>query len=147
MADEVFDSPTDWVAKHVREYVETDGRRGHRQWGVTILLLSTRGRKTGRLRRTALIYGEDGPGRYVVVGSNGGKAADPLWYLNLLDHPEAHVQVGEETFTARAHVAAGAERERLWREMAALWPDYDRYRTKTIREIPVVVLERLPAAG
>ncbi|MGW0811237.1 nitroreductase family deazaflavin-dependent oxidoreductase [Nonomuraea sp. NPDC002799] len=154
-SDEVYDSPTGWVAEHIREYVESDGKRGQRKWGVDMLLLTTRGRKSGKLRRTALIYGEDGggedsgggTGRYVVVGSNGGSATHPAWYLNVLDHPEVHVQVGAETFDAHARTVGGADRARLWLQMAALFPQYDVYRDKTTREIPVVILERLPAGA
>jgi len=74
--EDVFDSPTLWVAEHVRRYVESDGESGHRWSGVNTLLLTTRGRKSGRLRRTALIYGEDGD-RYLVVGSRGGADQHP----------------------------------------------------------------------
>ena len=139
---EISDSPTGWVAKHIRDYVATDGRVGHRRWGVRTLLLTTRGRRTGQLRRTALIYGTDGDGRYVVVASNGGRPDNPAWYLNLLAHPEAHVQVGADRFTAAAAEATGEERERLWTMMAELWPEYARYRAKTARAIPVMLLRR-----
>lgn len=139
--EEIADSPTGWVARHIQEYVESGGRRGHRRWGVTHLLLTTRGRRSGRLRRTALIYGEDA-GRYVVVASNGGHPHHPAWYLNLVANPEVGVQVGAEVFTARASTATGEEKERLWRRMADIWPDYDRYRKRTSREIPVVILAR-----
>jgi deazaflavin-dependent oxidoreductase (nitroreductase family) len=142
---EVHDSPTSWVARHIREYVESGGARGHRKWGVNTLLLTVRGRASGKLRRTALIYGADGPGRYVVVGSNGGLATHPAWYLNLLANPQAGVQVGPESFPARAAEATGADRERLWRMMAQLWPQYDAYQDKLDRRIPVIVLERTSA--
>lgn len=86
--EKVHDSPTGWVARHVRVYVETDGRKGHRWSGVSTLLLTTRGRKTGKLRRTALIYGEDRD-RYLVVGSKGGAKTHPSWYVNLVEHPRS----------------------------------------------------------
>ncbi|HEY3010768.1 MAG TPA: nitroreductase family deazaflavin-dependent oxidoreductase [Micromonosporaceae bacterium] len=130
-----------WVANHVRRYLATDGRQGHRRWGVTNLLLTTRGRRSGILRRTALIYGRD-QGRYVVVASSGGESHHPNWYLNLRANPEVYVQVAAETFTARASTATGRERDRLWRMMADMWPDYDRYQRRAGREIPVVVLQR-----
>jgi deazaflavin-dependent oxidoreductase (nitroreductase family) len=139
--EKVHDSPTGWVARHVRGYVETSGRKGHRWSGVHTLLLTTRGRKTGKLRRTALIYGED-RGRYVVVGSKGGAQRHPMWYLNLRDDPEVTVQVGPDRFPAQARTARPRERPRLWRMMASMWPDYDRYQDRTDREIPVVILER-----
>lgn len=139
-SDEIIDSPTGWVAKHIREYVETGGRRGHRRWGVDHLLLTTRGRRSGKLRRTALIYGRDAD-RYVVVGSSGGQPRHPAWVLNLLADPQVRVQVGAETFPARAYPAEGEEKERLWRLMAGIWPDYNRYRRRTSRDIPVVILQ------
>jgi deazaflavin-dependent oxidoreductase (nitroreductase family) len=141
MAGEVFDSPTGWVARHVRHYVETDGRTGHRWGGVYTLLLTTCGRKSGKLRRTGLIYGEDG-GRYLVVASRGGAKKHPSWYLNLVEHPEVQVQVGADTFPARARTASSEEKARLWQLMTSIWPEYDRYQAKTTRDIPVVILER-----
>jgi deazaflavin-dependent oxidoreductase (nitroreductase family) len=140
MEEEVFDSPTGWVARHVRGYLETEGRRGHRWSGVHTLLLTTRGRQSGRLRRTALIYRRDGD-RYVVVGSNGGRPRHPAWYHNLLANPEVQVQVGAEKFRARARPATGSERTRLWHLMTEIWPDYDRHQRRATRQIPVVTLE------
>ena len=134
---DVTDSPVGWVHAHVRRYVESGGSRGHRWSGCDTLLLTTRGRRTGLLRRTALIYGRDGD-RLVVVGSNGGKARHPDWYLNLQHDPEVRVQVGAEVFDARAEPATGATRERLWAVMVEIFPEYDRFRTRTAREIPVV---------
>jgi deazaflavin-dependent oxidoreductase (nitroreductase family) len=140
--DQVIDSPTGWVARHIRNYVDTGGRKGHRWSGVDTLLLTTRGRKSGRLRRTALIYGRDGD-RYLVVASNGGSPRHPLWYLNLAANPEVEVQVGAEQFPARARPATAAEKPGLWRVMAEIWPQYDAYQQKTGRDIPVVVIEPL----
>jgi deazaflavin-dependent oxidoreductase (nitroreductase family) len=140
--EEILDSPTGWVARHVRRYVETDGRSGHKWNRTQTLLLVTRGRKSGRLRRTALIYGRDGD-RYLLVASNGGARNHPFWYLNLTAHPEVQVQVGADRFTARARTASAEEKPRLWRLMTAVWPDYDRYQKRTSRDIPVVILERV----
>jgi deazaflavin-dependent oxidoreductase (nitroreductase family) len=141
--EEVSDSPTSWVARHIRRYVETDGAKGHQWRGVQTLLLTTRGRKTGRLRRTALIYGRDGD-RYLVVASNGGSKKHPSWYLNLADNPEVEIQVGAERFAARALPATPEERAELWPGMTSTWPEYDKYQAKTERVIPLVILERLP---
>lgn len=139
--EEVFDSPTRWIAEHVRRYVETDGRSGHRWGGVQTLLLTTRGRKSGKHRRTALIYGIDGD-RYLVVASKGGAKKHPDWYLNLVANPEVRVQVGADEFPARARTANAKEKPPLWRLMASIWPEYDQYQTRTSRNIPVVILER-----
>jgi deazaflavin-dependent oxidoreductase (nitroreductase family) len=141
--DEIFDSPTGWVNEHIHNYVETDGRNGHMWRGVPTLLLTTVGRKSGKKRRTALIYGKDGD-NYIVVASRGGHSKHPAWYLNLVENPEVDVQVGADKFSARAHTASDKEKPRLWKLMASIWPAYNDYQAKTKREIPVVVLERLP---
>jgi deazaflavin-dependent oxidoreductase (nitroreductase family) len=141
--EKATDSPTGWVAKHVRRYVESDGKDGHRWRGVDTLLLTTRGRSTGKLRRTALIYGLDRD-RYLVVASNGGSDPHPNWYQNLVADPHVSVQVGDETFEALARTATARQKPTLWDLMVSIWPEYATYQTKTEREIPVVVLERLP---
>src|SRR5574341_1970047 len=140
--EEVVDSPSGWVAEHIRRYVETDGRNGH-EWrrGVHTLLLTVRGRRSGTLHRTALIYGRDGDA-YVVVASLGGAPRHPQWYLNLVDDPEVQVQVGAERFSARARTADAAEKARLWPVMTSIWPDYEKYQARTDRDIPVVIIER-----
>lgn len=134
---DVTDSPVGWVHAHVQRYVESGGSDGHHWSGTDTLLLTTRGRRTGLLRRTALIYGRDGD-RLVVVGSNGGKERHPAWYLNLMHDPAVHVQVGPEMLDARAEPATGDTRDRLWTLMVEIFPAYDQFRTATTREIPIV---------
>jgi deazaflavin-dependent oxidoreductase (nitroreductase family) len=128
-------------AEHVRVYRETGGERGYRWRGTTILLLTTVGRSSGEERTTPLIYRADGE-RWVVVASKGGAPRNPAWYENLRAQPDATIQVRSEEIPVRASTAEGAERERLWALMAEVWPDYDEYKTRTDRQIPVVVLER-----
>jgi deazaflavin-dependent oxidoreductase (nitroreductase family) len=137
---QVVDSPSGFVADHIRTYLESDGEQGH-EWrnGVPTLLLTVLGRKSGVWRRTALIYGRDGE-NYVVVASKGGAEQHPMWWLNLREHPEAEIQVGPEKLSVVAHEAEGEERARLWDAMAEIWPDYNDYQTKTDRRIPIVVL-------
>jgi deazaflavin-dependent oxidoreductase (nitroreductase family) len=129
--------------EHVRRYIETGGGVGHEWNGVTTLVLTTVGRRTGLLRRSAMIYGRSGEA-YVVIASLGGAPMHPSWYLNLVARPEVEVQVGSELFRALARTAEGEERACLWQTMADHWPNYDVYATRTERLIPVVVLERLP---
>ena len=128
--------------EHVRRYRETGGEVGH-DWkeGSTVLLLTTKGRKTGEPRTTPLIYAQDGD-RYVIVASKGGAPEHPGWYRNLAKNPDVELQVKDDVFPARARTAEGDERERLWRKANEVWPHYDEYAEKTDREIPVVVLER-----
>ncbi|WP_229400139.1 nitroreductase family deazaflavin-dependent oxidoreductase [Micromonospora okii] len=141
-ADEsIEESPVGWVAEHVRRYLATDGAEGAEFNGYDALLVTTRGRRSGKLRRTALIYGRDGD-RVLLVASNGGAAAHPNWYLNLSADPEVEIQIGAERFRGRARTASGQERARLWELMTKVFPPYAEYQRKTAREIPVVVVER-----
>jgi deazaflavin-dependent oxidoreductase (nitroreductase family) len=143
LAEEVFDNPTGWVADHIRRYVESGGRRGHRFNGRDSLLLTTRGRRTGRLRRTALYYGRDG-GRYVLVATG---TRDPFWYHNVLANPAVVLQVRTEVFAAVARPADVAERPRLWELMVATFPRYAAYEREAGRELPVVVVEPTLTGG
>jgi deazaflavin-dependent oxidoreductase (nitroreductase family) len=138
--EQIFDSPQGWVRSHIQEYVESDGKKGHLWRGLPTLLLTTRGRKSGKLRRTALIYGRDGA-NYLVVASNGGAARHPNWYLNLAANPEVSVQVGADKLAARARSASAEEKLRLWPVMSKIFPMYDSYQAKTSREIPLVIVE------
>jgi deazaflavin-dependent oxidoreductase (nitroreductase family) len=131
--------------QHVEEYLRTGGEIGyHWRNGTTILVLFTKGRKTGEQRRHALIFrpwGDD----FLVVGSRGGNPKPPGWLVNLEADPEVEVQVGDRHFKATARIATDAEKPAMWAEMAKAWPAYDEYQTKTDRVIPVVVLQ--PVAG
>jgi deazaflavin-dependent oxidoreductase (nitroreductase family) len=140
--ENISDSPTGWVAKHIRRYVETDGQQGQVYNGVPALLLTTRGRLSGKLRRTALFYGQDDD-RYLLVASNGGAPKHPAWYLNLVEEPEVELQVGAERFAAYARTASAEEKPALWQKMIALFPLYASYQAKAGREIPLVIVERV----
>ncbi|MCC5886098.1 MAG: nitroreductase family deazaflavin-dependent oxidoreductase [Gammaproteobacteria bacterium] len=105
------------------------------------LLLTTRGRRTGEPRPAPLIYGKFG-GHYVVIASKGGLPDHPLWYLNLEADPDCELMVGATHMKAKARVAEGSERARLWKQMSAIYPPYDEYQQRAAgRTIPVVVLE------
>jgi deazaflavin-dependent oxidoreductase (nitroreductase family) len=129
-------------AAHVARYRETGGEHGHNWKGTTTLLLTTTGRRSGEQHTTPLIYqpyGDD----YLVVASRGGAPEPPAWYLNLQEQPEVELQVADEVFRAHARTATADEKPAMWSTMAATWPAYDEYQSKTDREIPVVVLERM----
>ncbi len=127
------------LAIHQFVYEHSGGRIGRRIGRSPMLLLRTKGRKTGRQRTAALLYHQAGD-QYIVVGSKGGSDSAPAWLLNLMARPEVEVQVGTTRFPAAARVASPAERSRLWPEMTKLWPQYDRYQAQTKRVIPLVVL-------
>jgi deazaflavin-dependent oxidoreductase (nitroreductase family) len=125
---------------HKRLYRWSNGRIGARMANLPVLLLDTVGRRSGTRRTNALTYlpwGDD----YVVIASVLGEPKHPAWYLNLVARPEVHVQVGARRFVARAREAEGEERERIWDALVKESGDYDQYRAKTGRRIPVVVLE------
>ena len=130
-------------ADHVRQYQESGGEEGY-IWrrGSEILLLTTKGRKSGEKRTMPLIFREI-DGDYVIVASKGGHPAHPAWFVNMRDAPdEIEIQVKDEVFPVSFRVAEGEERERLWTLMNEVWPDYEQYQAKTDRRIPVVVLSR-----
>ncbi|MEU8318630.1 nitroreductase family deazaflavin-dependent oxidoreductase [Nonomuraea sp. NPDC048881] len=127
--------------EHVQRYQATDGAEGHDWNNTTVLLLTTKGRNSGRPYTTPLIYQRFGDD-FLVVASKGGDPEDPQWYKNLLAHPDVEVQVKGDRFKARARTASEEEKPEMWRTMTRTWPQYDEYQEKTDRQIPVVVLER-----
>jgi deazaflavin-dependent oxidoreductase (nitroreductase family) len=132
--------PSNWVQEHTKSYIESNGEDGHIWNEVPTLLLTTTGRRTGRLITTPLIYGKDGS-RYFIVASRGGSHDHPNWYLNLNVHPTVEVQVLASKFQAEARTARNDEKWHLWSIMARIWPAYDDYQSRTTRLIPVVILE------
>src|SRR6266545_4662283 len=109
--------------------------------GAPILLLTTRGAKTGTTYTTPLAYTRDGD-RLVVIASKGGAPTNPAWYHNLVANPVVTLEVGEEKFEARASVTGGEERDRLYDAQATLMPGFAEYQRKTTRRIPVVIFDR-----
>jgi deazaflavin-dependent oxidoreductase (nitroreductase family) len=107
-----------------------------------VLLLHTKGARTGRDCLTPLIYRPDGD-RYVVAASMGGWKRNPDWYYNLLANPRAFIEVGSEAFAVTAEVALGDERDRLFALHTAAYPQFDYYQRKTKRVIPIVILTPL----
>lgn len=127
---------------HVRVYQETSGEKGYIWNGAPILLLTTKGHKSGQVRTTPLIFVQDGDA-VAIIASKGGAPEHPGWYLNLHAQPRVQVQVKGDVFDATARTADGAERARLWDDAVKVWPQYADYQAATDREIPVVVLERV----
>ena len=109
--------------------------------GAPILLLTTRGARSGATYTTPLVYTRDGE-RLVIIASKGGAPTNPAWYHNLVANPSVTLEVGAEKFEATATVAQGEERDRLFDAQAALMPNFAQYQRNTTRRIPVVVLER-----
>lgn len=110
--------------------------------GRDVLILSTKGAKSGEVRENPLVFTRDGD-NYVVVASKGGAPTNPSWFHNVAKDTEVTVEVGDDKFKARAHVPDGDEYERLYQQHASINPNFHEYRLKTTRKIPVIVLERL----
>ena len=140
----VIDSTQTWVKNQIDEYVATDGAKPVFRYGSPLVLLTYQGRKTGQWRRTCLI-GAEYQGSYLLVASKGGADDNPLWYPNLVENPVAWLQVGADYFPVAARTATAAEKPERWDYMVSLYPEYADYQTKTDRDIPIVILEPIPA--
>jgi len=126
----------------IEEFRTNQGKVGGPFGGMQLLLLTVTGRKTGKAYTRPLAYTQDGD-RLVIVASKGGAPTNPDWYHNLTMHPEVTVEVGADRFRARAVKATGKERERLFEQHAQQYPQFNDYKTKTTRELPVFLLERI----
>ena len=142
MADDApAPDPNEFNTKIIAEFRANGGKVGPPFEGAPMVLLTSVGAKSGKQRVNPLVYTTDGD-RYVIIASKGGAPTNPDWYYNVKANPEVTVEIGEETFAARATVAEPAERDRLFAAQAELMPGFKDYEKATDRVIPVVVLER-----
>ena len=127
----------------IDEFHANEGRVGGSFEGRTLLLLHHRGARTGTERVNPVAYQRVSDDKVAVFASKGGSPANPDWYFNVVANPDVSVEIGTQTFAARAHVAEGEEREMIWEKQKSDWPSFAGYeeQTKGIREIPVVVLD------
>lgn len=132
----------DWNASIIAEFRANLGKVGGSFKGAPMVLIGTKGARTGQLRTNPLVYLADGD-RIVVFASKAGAPKNPDWYHNLRANPEVTVEVGPETFQAKAVILEGEERERLYAEQARRFPNFAEYQAKTTRVIPVIALERI----
>ena len=129
----------DWNRKIIDEFRANEGKVGGMFDGKTLLLLHTKGARSGRERVNPVAYVRDGE-RFVVIASKGGAPTNPDWYFNVVATPDLTVEVGTERFQVHATVAEEPERTRLYNKMVEMMPAFDDYRRKTRRKIPVIVL-------
>jgi deazaflavin-dependent oxidoreductase (nitroreductase family) len=137
-------SPEKWVRDQVELFERTGGREGNTlmDTGLPVTIFTTRGAKSGKLRKIPLMRVEH-DGAYAMVASKGGAPEHPTWYHNLRAHPDqVTVQDGPEPWDGVAREVTGAERAAWWERAVAAFPTYAEYQTKTDREIPVFVVER-----
>jgi F420H(2)-dependent quinone reductase len=133
-------SAWDWVAKQVDVVESSGGTKGVSIQGVSIIVVTMRGHRSGKVRKAGLMRVEH-EGSYAAIASKGGDPHNPGWYYNLVAHPEVDVQDGTETHRMRAREVHGDERAAWWARGVEVWPPYEDYQRKTDREIPVFVLE------
>ena len=138
--EEYEPSPWKFVADQVALYEATNGVEGGTLEDKPVIILGTRGRRSGKIRKTPLMRVEDG-GAYAVIASMGGAPKHPVWFLNLTADASVTLQDGANVYEMRAREATGDERARWWAVAVEAWPAYAEYQTKTDRQIPVVVLE------
>lgn len=136
-------SPQQWVRDQVEEYESSGGTRGTTMRDRPVVILTTQGVRSGKLRKSPLMRVEH-DGAYAVVASVGGAPTHPAWYYNVLTNPGVELQDGPERHHYVAREVTGAEKATWWERAVAAFPDYAAYQRKTSREIPVFVLERSP---
>ena len=141
LTGEYAPSTSEWAREQAELYERTNGAEGNDLRGRPIIVLTTKGAKSGKLRKTALMRVEH-EGDYAVVASMGGAPKNPVWHHNLRAHPLCELQDMAEKHDYRARLLEGEERALWWERACAVWPDYAQYQTKTERQIPVWVLER-----
>ncbi len=132
----------DWNSAIIQEFRANNGKVGGNFEGAPLLLLHSKGAKSGKVRVNPVMSLADGD-RLAVFASKGGAPTNPDWYHNLLAEPRATVEVGHETFDVIARVATGEERDRIWSTHKQRYPRFGDYESKTPRVIPVIVLERV----
>ncbi len=133
-------SASDWVREQVDTYEATGGREANtlRDTGIPVVIVTSRGASTGKLRKFALMRVEH-EGSYALVASKGGAPDNPAWYHNLVAEPLVMIQDGPEPHDHRTHIAEGDERDEWWRRAVAVFPPYADYADKTDRTIPVFI--------
>ena len=140
LTGEYAPSTAAWARKQAERYEATGGKEAGDLRGKPVIILTSIGAKTGKLRKTALMRVEH-EGTYAVVASLGGAAENPVWYHNLKKHPHVELQDGPTKRAYTAREVTGAEKANWWERAVRVWPDYDKYQAKTSRSIPVFVLD------
>jgi deazaflavin-dependent oxidoreductase (nitroreductase family) len=133
-------SSSDWAREQVEEYESSGGTKATTLRGVPVVVITSMGAGTGKLRKNPVMRVEH-DGAYAAVASKGGAPEHPGWYRNLVDHPLVELQDGPAKGDYTAREASGDERDVWWQRAVEVWPDYASYQTKTDRQIPVFILE------
>lgn len=140
LSGEYEPSPSQRTREQVEEYEGSGGTAGTTMRGMPVIIVTSKGAKSGKLRKTPLMRVEH-DGSYAAVASLGGAPKNPVWYYNLVTHPQVEVQDGPVKHDMVAREVTGDEKAQWWERAVAAFPDYADYQRKTEREIPVFVLE------
>lgn len=132
-------STSDWARENAELYMRSGGTQGTQMKGKPVVLLTTVGAKSGKLRKTPLMRVEFG-GEYAVVASLGGAPKNPVWFYNIGKHPRVELQDGTDIGDYDAREVFGEEKAIWWQRAVEVWPDYADYQRKTDRDIPLFVL-------
>ncbi|GAA2621736.1 nitroreductase family deazaflavin-dependent oxidoreductase [Streptomyces axinellae] len=143
LSGEYEPSPEQWVRNQVEQYESSGGTEGTTMRGMPVIVLTTRGAKSGKLRKSPLMRVEH-DGKYAVVASLGGAPKHPVWYFNVVADPRVELQDGPVRQDMTAREVTGEEKAVWWQRAVEAYPDYADYQRKTDREIPVFVLEPTP---
>ena len=133
--------PNDWNSSIIEEFHNNAGKVGGPFEGRTLLLLHSKGARSGKKRINPVAYLVDGD-RFIIFASKSGAPTNPDWYHNLIANPEVTIEVGTETIPARATILEGEERDAMWARIVELMPGFGEYEKKTDRKIPAIALER-----
>ncbi len=139
LSGEYAPSSSDWAREHAEKFMDSGGTEATDLQGKPVILLTTVGAKTGKIRKTPLMRVEH-DGQYAIVASLGGAPKNPVWYYNVKKNPRVELQDGTVTGDYDAREVFGDEKAAWWERAVEAWPDYANYQTKTDRQIPVFVL-------
>lgn len=137
--NQAVDSPRQWVQNHIEQYLRSDGAEVDHPMADHLILLYTKGRKSGKIRRVPIAHYPDGDD-LIVIASKGGAPEHPAWFLNLRDDPQVWVRRKSEVFEARASVLGGEEYDEMWARVTDWAPGFQKYQDRTERQIPLVRL-------
>lgn len=143
---QAVDNPQPWARRHIEQYLRTEGREVDHSLADRMILLYTKGRRSGKIRRVPVVHLPDGDD-LIVIASKGGAPQHPAWYFNLEADPQVWVRHKGEVFEARAQVLVGEEYEEMWSRVVTWAPGFQQYRDRTERRIPLVRLRRGSAAS
>ncbi|GGC02561.1 nitroreductase family deazaflavin-dependent oxidoreductase [Cellulomonas carbonis] len=146
LTGEYAPSPSDWARQQAETFEATNGAEANTLRGVPIVVITSVGASSGKLRKTPLMRVEH-DGEYVAVASKGGAPEHPTWYRNFLTSPFVELQDGPTRRDYRVRELSGAERETWWERAVAVWPDYAQYQANTDRQIPLLLLTPVDAAS